>query len=129
MTRVETRTNDAPPPAGPYSQGITSGPIIALAGQGGFDPETNELVGPAFADEAHRAFQNLMAVLRAAGSGPESIIRMGVFLTDPDLFAEMNAIYEQYMVEPHPARTTVYVRLPGDMRIEIDALATKLDDA
>ena len=66
MTRVAVRTTDAPPPAGRYSQGIISGPVIALAGQGGFDPKTNELVGPDFADEAHRTFQNLVAVLREA---------------------------------------------------------------
>jgi 2-iminobutanoate/2-iminopropanoate deaminase len=126
MTRAAVRTSDAPTPAGPYSQGIISGQIIALAGQGGFDPETNELVGPDFADEAHRTFQNLMAVLREAGSGPESIIRMGVYLSHPDLFAEMNTIYQQYMVEPYPVRTTIYVVLPGAMRIEVDALATRL---
>lgn len=128
MTRAETRTNGAPAPAGPYSQAITSGQIIALAGQGGFDPETNELVGPDFADEAHRTFQNLIAVLREAGSGPESIIRMGVYLSDPDLFAEMNTIYQQYVVEPYPARTTICVNLLGGMRIEVDAVATSLDN-
>ncbi len=123
MTRIATTTNAAPPPAGPYSQAIRSGELVALAGQGGFDPQTKELAGPDFAAEAHRTFQNLMAVLEEAGCGPESIIRMGVYLTDPELFQEMNSIYEQYVVKPYPARTTIYVTLPGNMRIEVDALA------
>ena len=123
MSRQIAFTDSAPPPAGPYSQAVRSGPMLALAGQGGFDPATGELAGPDFAAEARRTFANLLAVLEAAGAGPENVIRLGVFLTDPVHFQEMNSVLREFFTEPFPARTTVYVTLPGAMRIEVDALA------
>lgn len=116
-------TDGAPPPAGPYSQAVRRGPVLALAGQGGFDPATGELAGPDFAAEARRAFANLARVLEAAGAGVENVIRLGVFLTDPADFPAMNEAVREFFAEPFPARTTVYVTLPGAMRIEVDALA------
>lgn len=123
MSREITATDSAPSPAGPYSQAVRSGPILALAGQGGIDPATGELAGPEFAAEARRTFANLAAVLEAAGAGPDNVIRLGVFLTDPALFQEMNSVLREFFTEPFPARSTVYVTLPGAMRIEVDALA------
>lgn len=123
MNREIAATDSAPPPAGPYSQAVRSGPMLALAGQGGFDPATRELAGPDFAAEARRTFANLAAVLEAAGAGPDNVIRLGVFLTDPAHFQEMNEVVREFFTEPFPARTTVYVTLPGAMRIEVDALA------
>jgi len=123
MSRQVAFTDSAPPPAGPYSQAVRSGPMLALAGQAGFDPATGELAGPDFAAEARRTFANLLAVLEAAGAGPENVIRLGVFLTDPVHFQEMNSVLREFFAEPFPARTTVYVTLPGAMRIEVDALA------
>lgn len=123
MSREITATDLAPSPAGPYSQAVRSGPILALAGQGGIDPATGELAGPEFAAEARRTFANLAAVLEAAGAGPDNVIRLGVFLTDPALFQEMNSVLREFFTEPFPARSTVYVTLPGAMRIEVDALA------
>ena len=123
MSREITATDLAPSPVGPYSQAVRSGPIVALAGQGGIDPATGELAGPDFAAEARRTFANLTAVLEAAGAGPDNVIRLGVFLTDPALFQEMNSVLREFFTEPFPARSTVYVTLPGGMRIEVDALA------
>ena len=123
MSREITATDSAPSPVGPYSQAVRSGPILALAGQGGIDPATGELAGPEFAAEARRTFANLAAVLEAAGVGPDNVIRLGVFLTDPALFQEMNSVLREFFTEPFPARSTVYVTLPGAMRIEVDALA------
>lgn len=123
MSREASFTDLAPPPAGPYSQAVRSGPMLALAGQGGVDPATGELAGPDFAAEARRTFANLAAVLEAAGAGPDNVIRLGVFLTDPAHFQEMNAVVREFFTEPFPARSTVYVTLPGSMRIEVDALA------
>ena len=123
MNNQATFTDQAPPPAGPYSQAARRGPVLALAGQGGFDPVTGELAGPDFAAEARRAFANLARVLEAAGAGAENVIRLGVFLTDPADFPAMNDALREFFAEPFPARTTVYVTLPGAMRIEVDALA------
>ena len=123
MSRAEGRTNEAPAPVGPYSQSMRIGSIVAAAGQGGSDPVTGELVGPGVAEQSRQALANVAAVLVASGASLDDVIKVGVFLTDPDDFAALNDVYRSVFSEPYPARTTVYVGLPDGMRVEIDAIA------
>jgi 2-iminobutanoate/2-iminopropanoate deaminase len=123
MSRTQGRTAEAPAPAGPYSQSVRIGSIVAAAGQGGADPATGELVGPGVAEQARQALANIAAVLAACGASLDDVIRVGVFLTDTQDFAALNDVYRSVFSEPHPARTTVYVGLPDGMKVEVDAIA------
>ena len=123
MSRAQGRTAEAPDPAGPYSQSVRIGSIVAAAGQGGADPATGELVGPGVAEQARQALANIAAVLAACGASLDDVIRVGVFLTDTQDFAALNDVYRSVFSEPHPARTTVYVGLPDGMKVEVDAIA------
>jgi 2-iminobutanoate/2-iminopropanoate deaminase len=113
-------TTDAPPPAGPYSQGVVSGGLVFLSGQGPFD-ENGDRVGETFADQVRRTFENLEKVARAAGSSLSNAVRYGVYLRSLDDFAEFNAIAAEYLTAPLPARTTIEAALRG-FDIEIDAI-------
>ncbi len=123
MTKQQGRTDEAPPPAGPYSQSVRVAQIVAAAGQTGGDPKTGELVGNSVADQTRQALANVDAVLRASGASLDDVIRVGVFLTDTEDFAPMNEVYREMFTEPFPARTTVFVGLPPGAKVEIDALA------
>ena len=123
MSRAVGRTNEAPAPVGPYSQSMRIGLIVAAAGQGGSHPVTGELVGPGVAEQTRQALANVAAVLAASGASLDDVIKVGVFLTDPDDFAALNDVYRSVFSEPYPARTTVYVGLPDGMRVEVDAIA------
>lgn len=114
------RTPSAPPPAGPYSQGVVSGGLLFLAGQGPFD-ENGRRVGETFADQVRRTFENLETVAQAAGTSLHNAVRYGVYLKTLDDFAEFNAIAAEYLSDPLPARTTIQADLRG-FDIEIDAI-------
>jgi reactive intermediate/imine deaminase len=115
-------TERAPRPAGPYSQAVKRGNILALAGQVGIDPRTSELVEGIEA-QARVALTNLGSVLAEAGASFDDLVMLRVYLTDTDDFSAMNAVLAEFVPETMPARTTVYVGLPAGMLIEIDALA------
>ncbi len=123
MPRIPGVTDAAPAPVGPYSQSVRIGRIVHAAGQGADDPATGRLAGTDIETQTRQCLRNLEAVLRAGGATLDDVIRCGVFLTHQDDFAGMNAVYGEFFGEPFPARTTVYVGLPGDLRVEIDALA------
>ncbi|MCW2797868.1 Rid family detoxifying hydrolase [Nocardioides sp.] len=123
MTRTAITSPNAPEPAGPYSHGVVAAGIVAVAGQVGIDPTTGKLVGDDVTSQTRQAIKNLEAVLLAAGSSLDDVIRIGVFLTEVDDFAAMNEVYAQAVPAPHPARTTVYVGLPPGYVVEVDALA------
>lgn len=122
MARIDGRTDRAPEPAGPYSQSVRIGNIVAAAGQGGAEPATGK-ISSHIGDQTRQALANVAAVLEASGASLDDVIRVGVFLTDVDDFAAMNSVYETIFAAPYPARTTVYVGLPGHMKVEIDAIA------
>lgn len=117
------RTSDAPAPGGAYPQGRAIGPLLAVSGQLGKDPETGDIVGPGVAVQVERAVRNLEAVLVAGGSGLDQVLHVTCYLVDPADRAEFSRAYAQAWPEPRPARTTVSVRLPEGLRFEIDALA------
>jgi 2-iminobutanoate/2-iminopropanoate deaminase len=110
-------------PQGPYSPAIVaSGPTVYVSGQGPVD-SNGQLQFGAFREQAELTFQNVTALLQAAGTSWEHVVKVGVFLADINDFAEMNEIYKTYLTEPYPARTTVQVVLPGRMAIEVDCIA------
>ncbi|MEM9177844.1 MAG: RidA family protein [Myxococcota bacterium] len=124
-TRQEIRTEDAPAPVGPYSQAIRAGDVVYASGQIPLDPATGEKVEGEIEDEARQVLANLEAVLEAAGSGMDRVVKATVYLTDLSLFPRVNAVYaEAFDVDPAPARVTVGVAaLPLGAQVEIDAVA------
>ena len=114
-----------PPALGPYSAAVTLGELVIVSGQGAAVPETGELVGPDVESQTEQVFRNLEAILKAAGSDLQHVLRCGVFLLDMADFSRMNAVYERVMNGHKPARTTVQAAaLPMEgLRVEIDAIA------
>jgi 2-iminobutanoate/2-iminopropanoate deaminase len=120
--RVET--DSAPKAIGPYSQAIRSGGLIFASGQIPLDPQSGQIVEGDIAVQTERVLSNLKAVLEAAGSSLERIVKTTVFLADLNDFGGMNETYARFFPGVPPARSTVEVaRLPRDARIEIDAIA------
>ncbi|MGH7844899.1 MAG: RidA family protein [Candidatus Binatia bacterium] len=124
MTREAVRTNAAPKAIGPYEQAIKINGFIYTAGQIGLDPKTGNLVEGGIAAETMQVLENLKAVLEAAGSSMDQVIKTTVFLTNMSDFAAVNEVYEEYLGHARPARSTVVVAgLPKGALIEIDLVA------
>ena len=116
---------DAPKAIGPYSQAVRAGQLLFVSGQVPLDPATGEIVGGDIAAQTRRVFENLGAVLKAAGRSFGDVVRTTVILADMNDFAAVNEVYGSYFSEPYPARATVQVaRLPKDARVEIDLIAS-----
>ncbi|PYQ57667.1 MAG: reactive intermediate/imine deaminase [Acidobacteria bacterium] len=117
-------SNDAPHAIGPYSQAVRSGNLIFLSGQIPLDPKSGNLIDGDFSKQAHRVFDNLRAVLRAAGADFRHVTRATVYLTDLGNFQTLNSIYGEYFGDHKPARSTVGVaQLPRGAALEIDLIA------
>lgn len=114
-----------PPPAGPYSQVAAIGSLVATTGQVGVDPTTGVILTDDFTLQVRQAFANLKVALRAAACSIDDVLRVGVYLTSPANFQQMNSVYGEFFSAPFPARTTLYVGLPVGMLIEVDALAVR----
>jgi 2-iminobutanoate/2-iminopropanoate deaminase len=114
-----------PKALGPYSPGVVLGDLIFVSGQGAVDPKTGKLAGEDVESQTEQVFKNIEAILEAAGSGLDRIVRCGVFLTDMREFPRMNAVYERMMGGNRPVRTTVQAAgLPMEgLKVEIDAIA------
>jgi 2-iminobutanoate/2-iminopropanoate deaminase len=124
MTREAVRTSAAPKAIGPYEQAIKINGFIYTAGQIGLDPKTGTLVEGGITTQTKQVLENLKAVLEAAGSSMDQVIKTTVFLKSMNDFAAMNEIYEDYLGHARPARSTVAVaELPRDALIEIDLVA------
>jgi len=123
--RAEVRTQAAPAPVGPYSQGILHGGLLFVSGQIPLDPATGRLVEGGLDAQAARVFANLRAVLEAGGSSLDDVLRVGIYLTDLSLFPRLNELYgELFTRDPRPARTTLGVAaLPFGALLEMDAIA------
>jgi 2-iminobutanoate/2-iminopropanoate deaminase len=118
-------TADAPTPVGPYSQAVRAGGWLFVAGQIPLDPATGNLVDGDITAQTRRVLDNIGAVLRAGDLSFAHVVRTTVFLADMGDLAAMNQVYGTYFSDPYPARATVQVaRLPRDVRIEIEAIAT-----
>lgn len=124
MSARTISTDKAPEAIGPYSQGIAASGFLFLSGQVPLDPATGDLVEGTVQEEVTRVMENLKAVLEAAGSGLDRVVRTTVFLTDLKDFAAMNEVYARYFGAHRPARSTVQVAaLPKGARVEIDAIS------
>lgn len=111
---------------GPYSHGVESGELVFCSGQTPLDPATGRLVEGDVADQTAQCFQNLFAVLAAAGLSADDVVKVNVYLADMGDFAAMNAVYQKQFQTPFPARTTIGVAaLPLGARIEIELVARK----
>lgn len=117
-------TNDAPHAIGPYSQAVRSGNLLFLSGQIPLDPKSGNLIEGDFSAQSRRVFDNLRAVLKAAGADFRNVTRATVYLTDLNNFQTLNAIYGEYFGSHKPARSTVGVaQLPRGAAVEIDLIA------
>src|SRR5256885_10590432 len=117
-------TKDAPQAIGPYSQAIRANGFVFVSGQVAIDPSTQQVISGDVAAQTERVLKNLSAILKAAGSGLEKVVRCGVFLKNMGDFAALNRIYGRHFTAAPPARSTVEVaRLPKDVLVEIDVIA------
>ena len=123
MSRQPIHTDQAPAAIGPYSQAVRAGDSVFLSGQIPLDPATGLIVDGDIAALARRAFDNLRAVCAAAGGSFDEVVRLGLYLTDQDDFAAVNAVMADYFDAPYPARSTVQVSaLPRGAAFEVDAI-------
>ena len=117
-------TKNAPGAIGPYSQAIATDTMIYTSGQLGLTPEG--VLPETIEEQAEQSLKNIKAVLEAAGSGMDKVVKTTVFLKDMNDFAVMNGIYAKFFAEPFPARSAVQVaRLPKDGKVEIEVVAMK----
>src|SRR5207247_4226597 len=113
-------TEKAPKPVGPYSQGVIEGDFIFVAGQGPINPGTGSLELGDVRAETKRVFENLRAILQAAGSSLADVVKCNVYLRDINDFAAMNEVYATLFTAPFPARTTSQAgALPGGIAVAI----------
>lgn len=123
-TREPIHTDAAPAAAGPYSQAIRTGDLVFTAGQLGTDPATGEFAGPDVASQAEAAIGHLRAILEAAGSGLDRMVKVTVFLAEIGDWPAVNEVYVRLVPEPYPARSALAVKdLPKGARVEIEAVA------
>ena len=121
MSKTAITSPELTPPVGPFSQVVKMNGFLFFSGQVAQDPATGKLVEGGIEAETERVFQNLAAVLKAAGKGFDDVVRAGVFLTNMTDFAAMNGIYAKYFRAPFPARTTIgAAALPLGAHVEID---------
>src|SRR5580692_11117736 len=121
MSKTAITSLELAPPVGPFSQAIEVGGFMYFSGQVGQDPTTGKLVAGGIAAETERVFQNLSAVLNAAGKSFDDVVRVGVFLTSMSDFVALNGVYAKHFRQPFPARTTIAAAaLPLGACVEMD---------
>ena len=124
MPRQEVQTAEAPLPAGPYSQAIrVPGQLVFVAGQGATDPATGKWASDEITGQTRQVFDNIEAILRAAGATMADVVKVSVFLARMEDFQAMNEIYKTRFEKPYPARTTVQAGLAAGLLIEVDVIA------
>ncbi|MBQ4900871.1 RidA family protein [Paenibacillus sp. Marseille-P2973] len=125
MNKQVISTTSAPGAIGPYSQAVQIGDFVFTSGQLGLIPETGELA-EGIEGQTLQALRNVGAILEAAGSGLDKVVKTTVFLQDMNDFAKVNEIYGSFFSEPFPARSAIQVaRLPKDGLVEIEVIASK----
>jgi len=122
--RKAVQTETAPKPIGPYSQAVVEGNFIFVSGQGAINPSTGQLERGDARSETKRVFENLKAILAAAGSSLAKVVKCNVYLRDINDFQAMNEVYATYFEAPYPARTTIQAgALPAGIAVEIEVVA------
>lgn len=118
------QTDNAPQAIGPYSQAVKTSGLVFASGQIPIDPATGQFVAGGIEEQTEQVLKNLSAVLEAAGSGLDRVIKTTVFLADMQEFGAMNEVYGRFFTDDPPARATVEAaRLPRDAKVEIEAIA------
>jgi 2-iminobutanoate/2-iminopropanoate deaminase len=126
MPREQISTTAAPAAIGPYSQAIASGDFVFASGQVALDPATGQLLQGDVREQTRLALRNVQAVLEAAGSSLDGVVKTTVFLTQMADFAAMNEVYAEAFTSAPPARSTVAVaELPRGARVEIEVIALR----
>jgi 2-iminobutanoate/2-iminopropanoate deaminase len=121
---VRTEAAPAPFQGAPYSQAVTVGGLVFVAGQLPVSPDSGDVVGGSIQEQTEQVFRNLGAILDAAGSGLHQLVKTTVFLTDLGDFAGMNEVYAKHVGSAPPARSTVEIAaLPSGVKLEIEAVA------
>jgi 2-iminobutanoate/2-iminopropanoate deaminase len=124
MSKTIINTPDAPAPIGPYNQAVKVNGMLFVSGQIAIDPSTGAMRTESIAEETHQVLRNLEAVLKAAGMDFSHVVKTTIFLSDMNLFSEVNEIYGQYFKGDFPARETVAVKgLPKNVNVEISVIA------
>lgn len=121
----EIVTDSAPASIGPYSQAIKDDGTVYVSGQGPIDPDSGGIVDGDIAAQTERTLENVAAILAAAGTGLDSVVKVTVYLDDMDEYGAVNEVYREYMSDPFPARSAVEAaEFPIDVGIEIEVIAT-----
>ncbi|HRG87754.1 MAG TPA: RidA family protein [Chitinophagales bacterium] len=124
MQKNIIETTEAPAAIGPYSQAVKTGNLLFVSGQIPLNPQTGTLITDGIEAETHQVMKNLQAILTAAGTTLEAVVKTTIFLKNMDDFANVNTVYASYFTGNYPARETVEVsRLPKDARVEISVVA------
>jgi reactive intermediate/imine deaminase len=123
MSKSVIQTSDAPAAIGTYSQAVKAGRTVYLSGQIPLIPSTMEIVSEDFEAQAVQVFENIAAVVKAAGGSMSNMVKLNIFLTDLGQFAKVNETMARYFEKPYPARAAVEVSaLPKGVQIEIDGI-------
>jgi 2-iminobutanoate/2-iminopropanoate deaminase len=124
MSKQIIQTDKVPAPIGPYSQAVIANGFLFASGQIAFDPATGELVMDSIQSETKQVMENIKAILEEAKIGFENIVKTSIFLSDMQLFAQVNEVYGSYFTSNFPARETVAVKtLPRNVNVEISITA------
>lgn len=124
MVKEVISTSKAPGAIGPYSQGIKFGNFLFISGQTPLNPETRQIVEGDVQAQARQCLENIKAILEAAGTNLDNVLKTTVFIKDMNSFGKINEIYAQYFTKNQPARSCVEVaRLPMDVLVEIEVIA------
>ncbi len=126
MTKKFIKTQSAPQPIGPYSQGIRAGNFLFVSGQGPIDPKTGKMIEADIEKQTHQTLQNVKAIVEESGLSLNDIVKVSIFLKNASDFQKMNEIYKTFFQENPPTRTTVQADFVSlGMLIEIDAIACR----
>jgi len=126
MAKQIINTSNAPAPIGPYNQAVLTGNLLFISGQVALKPGTGELVVGNLEEETNLVMENLKAILTEASMDFSNVVKTTIFLSDMNLFAQVNEIYGKYFTGDFPARETVAVKgLPKNVNVEISMIASK----
>jgi 2-iminobutanoate/2-iminopropanoate deaminase len=126
MSKQIINTTNAPAPIGPYNQAVKAGNLLFVSGQIAIKPSTGELANSDIIEETHQVLQNLKSILAEAKMNFSNIVKTTIFLSDMNLFSQVNEIYAKYFEGDFPARETVAVKgLPKNVNVEISVIASK----
>ncbi|PJI09557.1 MULTISPECIES: RidA family protein [Clostridium] len=123
MEKKIVSTKNAPGAVGPYSQAVKAGNLVFVSGQISLDPLTGELIKDDIGKAAERSLENVKAILEAAGTSLDNVVKTTVFVKDMNDFAAVNEVYAKYFKKDMPARSCVEVKLPKDALVEIEVIA------